>query len=522
MRINRKVSLFFGVAGAILGLGGFFFYLIWGEPAWIGGVLELLAVIFLTLFLITHFEMLKDFSTRRSTKFGANSVLMAVIFVAILGIVNFILARHDARFDLSESGAFSLSPQTVNVVKNLQNEVKFSGFFKEQSALRAQAKDLFENYQHESPRVKYELIDPDKKPQVVKQYGVTEYDTIVLESGGQSATVRTVSEQELTSALIRISRGAKKAFYFVEGHGERSIGDADRQGYSYLKESLEKQGFAVKKLLLLSEKHIPDDAAVVVIGGPQRPFADEELGAVEGYLKKGGQLFVLLDALAPSNLEGLLSKWGAKFENDIILDMTSGLGGAVPIVNPGTYPNHPITEKFNLATFYPLARSVAFDASREGTFQFDPLLQTGPNSWLTRKVEGDLSIDPNRDKKGPIIIGGVIQFKKEAPLPVKEEEAKPPVAADPAKKARLVIIGDSDFGSNAIVRSSGNGDLFQNVVTWLAEEEDLVSIRPQEAKTSSLLMTQQQIKATLYTSVLILPTGILIAGLSIWRRRRRL
>lgn len=521
MRMNRKVSLLSGIVGAILGLGGLFFYLIWGEPAWVYTALEILAALLLLVFLMTHFEMLKDFSSRRSTKFGANSVLMAVIFIAILVILNFILARHSARFDLSGAGAFSLSPQTVTVLKNLKNDVKIIGFFTAQSAVKGQAKDLLDNYQHANPKVKYELIDPDKKPQVVKQYGVTEYDTVVLESGGQSATVRTISEQELTGALIRISREAKKVFYFIEGHGERSIDDTERQGYSYLKETLEKQGFAVKKLSLLSEKSIPADAAVVIIGGPQRPFTDQELAAVDAYLKKGGQLFALLDALVSSNLEGLLSKWGAKLDNDIILDPTSGIGGAVPIVNPGTYPKHEITDRFNLATFFPLSRSVGFDPAQAETFQFEPILQTGPNSWLTRKVEGDLAIDTKRDKKGPIVLGGVIHYKKDV-SPTKDKEAKPSASDDPAKNTRIVIIGDSDFATNQIVRSAGNGDLFQNVVTWLAREGDLVSIRPQEAKTSALLMTRQQINMTLYTSVLILPVGILIAGLTIWRRRRRL
>src|SRR3970282_1917256 len=115
-------------------------------------------LVLLTLFLLTHFEMLKTFSARRSTKFGANSVLMVLIFVAILSILNFILWRHDARIDLSGSGAFTLSPQTVNILKNLKGEVKISGFFAERSNVRNQAKDLFENYQHQSPKIKYELI----------------------------------------------------------------------------------------------------------------------------------------------------------------------------------------------------------------------------------------------------------------------------------------------------------------------------------------------------------------------------
>ena len=515
MQVKQSISVLTGIIGAILGVAGLFVFLVWGEPAWAYTTLLLLAVAHLLVFLVTHFEMLKDFSARRSTKFGANSVLMVAIFVAILAILNFILWRHDARLDLSGTGAFSLSPQTVNVLKNLKKEVKVSGFFQERSNVKGAAKDLFENYRHQSEKIKYEIIDPDKKPTLAKQYGITDYDTVVLESGGQSTTVRTITEEAVTSALIRISRDAKKSFYFIEGHGEHSIDDADRQGYSYLKETLEKQGFAVKKLLLLSEKKIPDDADVVVLGGPQRPLTDEGRAALEAYLTGGGQLFVLLDPLVKTDLEGFLSKWGVRVENDLIVDPTSGLGGAVPIVNPGTYPPHEITRGFNLATFYPISRSVASEP-REETFRFEPFLQTGPNSWLTKRVEGDVTIDPSRDKKGPITFGAVVSYQDAGP---KGPEASP---ADRPKKMRLVFIGDADFATNSVVRSAGNGDLFQNVISWLANEGDLISIRPQEAATSTLLLTSQQTKMMFYTSVLLLPTVIFVVGLSIWRRRRRL
>lgn len=512
MEIKQGTMAVVGIIGAIFAVAGLFVYLIWGGPIWLYTTLEVLAAIHLIVFFVTHFEMLKDISLRRSTQFGANSLLMIVIFVAILSVLNFILARHETRFDLSGTGAYTLAPQTVDILKNLKKEVKISGFFQEQSNVKDKAKEIFENYVHESPSIKYEMIDPDRRPAVAKQYGITEYDTVVLESGGQLATVRTISEAEITSALIRISRDKKKHFYFIEGHGEHAIDDTDRGGYSYLRDAITKQGFIVKKLHLLSEKKVPEDAAVVIVGGPQRGFTQEEQEMIDAYLTGGGRLFFMIDPLVSADIYPFLSKWGVRLEDDIILDPTSGLGGAIPIVNPGGYPTHDITNRFHLATFYPLSRSIGFDASKEGAFRFEPILQTGQNSWLTRAITGELSIDPKRDQKGPITIGGVI-------LP---KGSGPEVEGESGKKMRLVVIGDADFATNSVVRAAGNGDLFQNVVSWLAEEGDLVSIRPHEAQTSTLLLTSNQIKMTFYTSVLILPMTILVVGLSIWYRRRRL
>lgn len=520
--MKQTLSVLSGVVGVICALGGLFHYLIWGTPIWVTTALESTAVILLSFFLVTHFELVKDFSTRRSTKFGVNSFLMVTIFIAILSILNFILARHEVRFDLSGSGAFSISPQTVSVLKNLKNEVKVIGFFPKSSNVERQAKDLFDNYRYQTDKIKYEVIDPDRKPTMAKQYGVTEYNTIVLESAGQKATLRTVSEQEVTGALIRISRASKKTFYFVEGHGEHSLDDPERNGYSQLKESLEKQGFAVKKLMLLSEKRVPDDAAVVIVGGAQRPFIDEERNALDEYLSRGGRLFALVDPLVKSDLEPLLAKWGVQLENDLILDPGSSLSGVVPIVNPGTYPPHPVTDRFNLGTFFPLSRSVGFDSSKEGTLRFEPILKSAQGTWLTKKLEGDLGIDPKRDKPGPITFGAVIRYKDEPAAAPAADPAKPDPAKPDPKKMRLVVIGDADFATNGVVRSAGNGDLFQNVVSWLAEEGDLVSIRSPEEQGGTLLLSNQQHRFNFYSSVLIVPLIILSVGLTVWRRRRRL
>lgn len=517
MEVRKTITAVIGLAGVLFGLAGLFVYLIWGKPVWLYTTLEVLAVLHLSVFLITHFEMLKDFSTRRSTKFGTNSALMVILFVAILTIINFIFARHEVRIDLSDMGVFSLSPQTESILKNLEKEVKITAFFAEQSKVKDRAKDLFDNYRKQTNKVKIDIVDPDKKPAIAKRYGITDYDTVVLESGDQSATARAITEEALTSALIRVSRGSRKTLYFVEGHGEHSIDDTERNGYSFLKETLEKQGFGVKKLLLLSEKNIPEDADVVILGGPQRPLADEEKNALNDYLGKKGRVFVLIDPMVQADLGPFLSKWGVILEEDIILDPTSGLGGAIPIVNPGGYPPHKITNQFNLATFYPLTRSVSFDPSKSNQLRFEPFLQTGQDSWATKHLEGDLSIEPSRDKKGPITIGGVISDKEASPL---ETILSPD--SEEKKKFRLVIIGDSGFGTNNHVRAMGNGDIFQNVVSWLAEEGDLISIRPQEIVTSTLLLRPQQINMILYVSVLIIPAGVLMIGLFVWRGRRRL
>lgn len=512
MALKKNITAILGILGFLFALAGLFVYVIFEEKVWLYTTLELLAVLQLSLFFVSHFEMLKDFSSQRSTKFGANSILMVIIFTAILAILNFILARHEVRFDLSDAGTFSLSPQTENVLEHLEHEVKFTGFFTDESPLRGKAHDLLENYTRESQKVSYVIVDPDKKPTLAKQYGITDYDKIIVESEGRSATARELSEEAVTSALIRTSREKKKSFYFVEGHGEHSIDDAEREGYAFIKETLQKQGFTVKPLLLLTQRQIPEDADVVIIGGPKRPFTEEEFRLIQDYLNKNGRLFLAIDPMFETGFEGFLSAWGVHLKDDLILDPGSGLGAAIPTINPDTYPPHEITRNFDLATFFPVSRSVSFDPAKAQEYQFSPFLQSSPETWLTDQVEGELTVNAMRDKKGPIVFGGVI-------TPNTANTSTGPVAP---KQMRLVIVGDSDFGTNGVARAAGNGDLFQNIISWLADEGDLVSIRAKEIPITTLLLNDKQTGVIFSVSVLILPLGIMGVGLMIWRKRRRL
>ena len=455
---------------------------------------------------------------RRSLQFGTNSVLMVLIFLGVLGIINFLGFKHQLRADLSSSHTFTLAPQSVNVVKGLKQEVKITGFFQENSPARTEFKDLIESYHYHNPKVRYELVDPDKNPGAARSYGITQPDTVVLESGTQNVRVRNISEQEITSALIRLSQEGKRIIYFLEGHGEHRVEDTDRIGYSTAKEALDRQGFEVKNLLLLEQNKVPSDAAVLVLAGPQRPILPQEQESLRNYLKEGGQLLVMLDPQSQAGLDTLLLDWGIILRNDMVVDPVSRLFGGVyniPIVN--TYFQHDITREFNLPTFFPLARSVRFNKEKEKDLEYRSLLQTGPSSWATTDLnQGQSQFDSRRDEKGPIVLAAVVTVKgADSEKSESESEQK-------NKKARLVVFGDSDFASNLYFKSVGNGDLFLNAVSWLARYSELISIRPKEAKAGTLLLTSTQGQVLFYLPVIALPLILMVAGVSIWQRRKRL
>jgi ABC-type uncharacterized transport system involved in gliding motility auxiliary subunit len=89
------------------------------------------------------------------------------------------------------------------------------------------------------------------------------------------------------------------------------------------------------------------------------------------------------------------------------------------------------------------------------------------------------------------------------------------------KKARLVVYGDSDFASNSGFGLQGNGNLFLNTISWLAQDESFISIRPKDPEDRRLTMTEAQGRLVSYVMLLFLPVGVLLAGVSVWMKRRK-
>ena len=491
-----------------------------------------LALGLLVFYFIVHFEAIRAFSSRRSTRFGVNSVLMVLIFAAILGLLNFLSSRHHIRMDFSETGQFTLAPQTVQVLKSLHRDVRITAFVSESpqsfegGSNPAAVKALLGNYRYHNPRISFTLVDPDRKPVLAKQYGITQAGVLVLESGAQSAQIKSINEQELTNALIRLDKEQRRKIHFLEGHGEHALADTQPTGYSLVKDHLEKQGFQVERLWLLESGKIPPDTSVLVIAGPQKKFLPQETAAVSDYLARGGKTLLLLDPEDQTELTEWLSQWGIRMGNGLIIDTLSRLLGVdftVPVVTQ--YAPHDITANFNLATFFPVARSIHFDKDRASEFDFKPIAQTGENSWSKPRFRGGpFNFNPAEDVRGPLTIAAVVTKKSktgpdDSHAPAEEAAGGPSEAvAEPT----LAVFGDSDFASNGSFNFSGNGDLFLNTVLYLAQEKNLISIRPKETNFSPLFLSQQQGRALKYVSLILLPAAVVALGVLVWRKRRRL
>lgn len=505
--------------------------------AWIIGATGLAAIV---VYIILNLTELKEGLKRRSFIYSSNMLLIIVLVLAILVVLNFLLARHHYRVDFTASKIHSLSEQSVSVVKNLKQEVVIRAFFRDSNVSRQTMENLLRNYAYHSSRIKYEFIDPDKNPGLVKKYDITQDGTTVFECGDKENRITTTSEEDITNALIKVTRASKKVIYFLEGHGENSIDDSGDVGYSTAKTELEKIGYEVKKLSLALADHFPKDCALLIVPGPRKGLLPNELETLKNFLKGGGRVFFLVDPETSSGLETFLADYGIKLENDLVVDTVSRLLGGdyfMPVVTE--YESHDITKNFRYATFFPLARSVEISETRPEGMTLSSLARTSANSWAEKQLDkAEVTFDQGKDRQGPITLAVVgsqkVEVKEEEKEKKAEEnkekteqgeqeaEAKKVETSGTSREARLAVFGDSDFITNKYYNLSGNGNFFLNTVNWLTEEADLISIQPRTRTPRSISLTPSQGRFLMLLSVILLPVAVLAAGLSIWLRRRSL
>jgi ABC-type uncharacterized transport system involved in gliding motility auxiliary subunit len=286
---------------------------------------------------------------------------------------------------------------------------------------------------------------------------------------------------------------------------------------------MEKANYEVKELFLARDPKIPDDAAIVMIPGPKTDLFPQELAAIDAYVARAGKVFFMAVPFQATPTTKYLSKYGITVDDDVVIELNPigqvfGVGPLVPVV--GQYDPHPITKDMGgVMTLFPLTRSVEPAKALPKGVQASPLAQTSRQSWgeTDKNVFQTGKATPDAgEKTGPLPVAVVATVDAEPPAKAEGGEA-PKKAA----KARIVVVGTADFASNQFLGAQGNRDFFLNVVSWLAEEEDLISIRAKDPKQNPVVLTSAQSRLVWGLPLVGLPGAVLICGLVVIAQRRR-
>jgi ABC-type uncharacterized transport system involved in gliding motility auxiliary subunit len=502
------------LVGAALLISSYVRYSIQGEFLRFSEILLICGGVLVLASIVLGFPNLRHYFSKRSSQLGTNTTILTLGVLAILVVVNYLGQAHHKRFDMTSEKLYTLSGQTKQVVKGLNKDITIVRFAK---GADQPLDDLMSEYKNLSSHIKFLTVDPQEKPEIAKEYGATHMGDVIAASGTRKETIEPgaageFSEQDITSAILKITEDKVKTVYFVTGHGEKSIADEGARGYSLVEQGLKKEGYNVQSVNLVTSNGVPSDCDVLVIAGPLESFFPQETAMITKYLDGGGKVLIEEDPISEKTqqdprLDDVFKAWNVNVGTNVVVDASGvgrlfGTGPAVPLVVD--YGDSPITKNLQGGmTFFPLARTVSIADKAKVEPQEIELLKTSARSFTIPNLDQkEVKFDPKTDTAGPLSLGVSASWSKGE------------------RQARMVVIGDSNYAANQWINLQHNGDLFFNTVDWLAQDENLISIRPKSVTNRRVTLTEGQWSGLRWFDLFFLPGIVIFAGVAIWWKRR--
>jgi ABC-type uncharacterized transport system involved in gliding motility auxiliary subunit len=479
-----------------------------------------LFVIGLAVFVAMDPGAVRKALTGRQAKYGSNALIITIAFLGILVVINYLAYKNTKRWDLTENQSNTLAKETVDVLKSLPDTVVAKAFFTSNSSITSSkdsAQTLLDQYVYDSGgKFQYEFIDPNTDPVAAQDAGISTDGTIVLYMGNAKQPVSSISETDITGAMVRLMNPSTHVVYFLTGHGEYPIDGGSDQSYTQLATALEAKNYKVSTLNLLAVLQIPQDASVIVIDGPKKPLTDSEVSMLDSFIKNGGSVVVMEDPTidtqfgeSPDPLANDLAQtYGIVLGNNVVVDAYGYQTFQNAYFAVGyQYATHVITQKMStMGTGFQSARSVSADDSVGTDYSKTQLIATVEQSWgetdMASIQNNSVKFDQGVDLVGPVSLAVV--------------------ATGTANNARLVVFGDSDFATNAYYGFYGNSDMIVNSIDWAAKEQNLISLTPKTTVERTLVQPKAYtLGLILLGSLVVLPGIVLVAGIGSWVARRR-
>jgi ABC-type uncharacterized transport system involved in gliding motility auxiliary subunit len=524
--VKRLVGIL-GWLGVVLVLGALVLRFVRPElQAW-SQRLAIAGLAVTALYALTQWRDIARSWQHRNVRYGSIAAGSIVLFLAILVAVNWISSRQNRRWDLTEAQQFSLSDQTRQILAGLERPVSVRVYYDSAATTADQYRDRLDEYAYLSDQLSVDYVDAIREPLRAEQDSIQALPTVVLSYDGRTERTSDIQEQGITNALKKVIEGQAKRIYVVQGHGEHDTASSEPGGYNGAAQALQGDNFEVAPLTLAQTGTVPEDATLLIVAGPAVDYLPGELDAIRAYLRRGGKLMLMIDppstagAGQPTSLIALAREWGVEVGTNIVVDASGigqllGTGPETPIAMPVA---HAITEGFRVITAFPLTRSAApIEGGVDGRTA-QRVLESSPQSWAETNLKGLFETgQPDRnpdqgDLNGPVSIAAAVSAAApEAPAPAEPDAPKP--------ETRVLVVGDSDFASNRAINIGGNRDLFLNMANWLAQQEDLIAIRPRDPSARSITLTADQSQRIFWATIFIIPILLFANAVRVWWRRR--
>ncbi len=441
------------------------------------------------------------------------NLVFVVGLLVMVGLLAWLSTRYSLEADWTRGGRNTLSVDSRQMLDEMPDAIRITAFATDNNVIRGHIRDLVARYQRHKSDVDLQFVNPDAEPERTRDLGITMDGELLIAYQGRSEKIQSLSEQSVTNALLRIARQKQRKVAFLGGHGERDPKGQANHDLGQFGKLLEQKGIELTRLNLAETPEVPSDMNLLVIADPRVSLLPGEVHLLNKYVEQGGNLLWLAEPGTSVGLDPLAETLGIEFLPGVVVDATTQLFG---IDNPAfaiipSYPMHAITREMTSLTLFPQAVALEVD-SPEG-WQAEPLLTTLERSWTEiGPLSGTIKFDQDSDERmGPLDIAYVF---------TRSRSAKSVHPEDGDGEQRVVVVGDSDFLSNAYLGNAGNVDLGLNLFNWLNHDDEFIAITARTAGDINLELSRLAQIVIAFGFLFGLPLLLLGSGVTIWWRRR--
>jgi len=472
----------------------------------------IIGILLLALWGVVNRQRFKEGSQLRHIFYSLNFVVLVIVVLGIISVINYVSNDYYHRWDMTANKQYTLSKETDKILSQLKHQLKIIAFFQEGTG--GNIRDLLSEYAYINKKVHYEVIDPDKEPTIAKNFGINTNGTLVIQYDNKTIKTEQANENGITNAIVKLLRQNTINVCYITGNGERSLSDTTNvDGFGDFKQALIDQDYKVEELLLPSIGSIPTMCTVVVDAGAIKPFLPSEINALKSYIQNGGYILLMVDPRTNTGIEDLLSTYGIKVGNNVVLDQVVRLFqgpalGVEPIVTDYSKTSE-ITKDFRGTTVFPLVRTVEVTKNNNSNIDIVPIAMTSKTSWADADLK-DL-FEKGIAKFGPNVVKGPVSVAVAGTI------------KSGNKIARIAVFGTSKIATNKYLNALYNKDLVMNTVSWLVKEENLITIRPkQNLNNQQMFLTSRQGNMIFYLTVVLIPLILFLGAILAYFRMKRL
>ena len=453
--------------------------------------------------------------------FNSSFVVIGIAIAVAVNVFANQLPEKTKNIDLTTQNLYTLTDDSVNLVKKLKQDVTFYVLSSEKNVDDTVERTL-ENYADESSHIKVEYVDPAVSPNFYASYTDTAPSdgSIIVVSGNTSKVVdandlyeysvdystytQTKSaydgEGQLTSAISYVTSENLPKVYVITGHGETSLDDS-------FKSALEKMNISVEEVTLLQEDAIPEDAAAIIINGPTSDFSADDASKVSKYLSGGGKAVITTSYTTTAetpNFDSILAAYDINVTNGLVMDSDHSHYYQYPFYLLPNVASATQTSKVEKYVFMPYAQAISNTGTHPDTITWTDLLTTSDNAYIKTDITNIKTFEKESgDQTGNFSIAANV--------------------TDSETGADITILGSSlTFTNDADSMVSGqNLALFKGITSSFAGSDSAVSIDAKQYTYSTLSVNQSIAIMSETLLVMVLPVALIVIGIVIWYRRRR-